>query len=45
MMERIKYETTMWVDDNTDNVLIKGYERYIPTYNDWRCVYASTPSA
>jgi hypothetical protein len=45
MMERIPYETDMWVDNNTDNVLIKGYERYIPTYNDWRCVYASTPSA
>ena len=45
MMERIPFEMDMWVDDNTDNVLIKGYERYIPTYNDPRCVYGSTPSA
>jgi len=45
MMERIPFEMDMWVDDNTDNVLIKGYERYIPTYNDPRCVYGSTPSS
>lgn len=45
MMERIPFETDMWVDNNTDNVLIKGYERYIPTYNDPRCLYISTPSA
>lgn len=45
MMERIPFETSMWVDDNTDNVLIKGYERYIPSYNDERCIWASTPTS
>ena len=45
MMQRMPYETSMWVDDNTDNVLIKGYERYIPTYNDPRALYGSTPSS
>ena len=45
MMQRIPFETSMWVDDNTDNVLIKGYERYIPTYNDPRCIYGSTPTS
>lgn len=43
MMERIPFETDMWVDNNTDNILIKGYERYIPTYNDPRCLFISTP--
>jgi len=45
MMQRIPFETDMWVDNNTDNVLIKGYERYIPTYNDPRALYGSTPSS
>jgi hypothetical protein len=45
MMQRVPFETDMWVDNNTDNVLIKGYERYIPTYNDPRCVYGSTPTS
>lgn len=45
MMQRIPFETDMWVDNNTDNVLIKGYERYIPTYNDPRCLYVSTPTS
>lgn len=45
MMERVPYETDMWVDNTTDNILIKGYERYIPTYNDPRCIWASTPSS
>jgi len=45
MMERIPFETDMWVDNHTDNVLIKGYERYISTYNDPRCIWASTPAS
>ena len=45
MMERVPFEADMWVDNNTDNILIKGYERYIPTYNDPRCLWASTPSS
>lgn len=45
MMERIGFETDMQVDFTTDNLLVKGYERYTPTYNDPRCGYGSFPSA
>lgn len=45
MMERVPFEVDMWVDNQTDNVLIKGYERYIPTYNDPRCLYIATPTS
>lgn len=43
-MERVNFETDMQVDFTTDNLLVKGYERYTPTYNDWRGGYASFPS-
>jgi hypothetical protein len=45
MMQRIKFETDMQVDFVTDNLLVKGYERYTPTYNDWRAAYGSFPSS
>ena len=45
MMERIKFETDMQVDFTTDNLLVKGYERYVPIYNDWRAAYGSFPSS
>jgi len=35
----------MQVDFTTDNLLVKGYERYTPTYNDWRCAFGSYPSS
>lgn len=44
MWERVKFETSMWTDDVTDNILTKGYERYTPSYSDPRCVYGSFPS-
>lgn len=44
MMERVSFETDMWVDNVTDNILCKGYERYAPSYNDPRCIYGSTPT-
>ena len=44
MMKRIAFETDMQVDFTTDNLLVKGYERYVPTYNDWRAAYGSFPS-
>lgn len=44
-MKRIAFETDMQVDFTTDNLLVKGYERYTPTYNDWRCAYGSYPSS
>ena len=45
MMERIGFETDMWVDNGTDNILTKGYERYVPTYNDPRCIWGSFPTS
>jgi phage major head subunit gpT-like protein len=44
-MQRITFETDMQVDFTTDNLLVKGYERYVPTYNDWRCSWGSFPSS
>lgn len=44
-MKRKGYETDMQVDWHTDNLLVKGYERYCFTYNDPRAVYASFPTS
>lgn len=44
-MERDPFETDMWVDNMTDNLLVKGYQRATPTYNDPRCAYGSFPSS
>jgi hypothetical protein len=41
---RIPFEMDMWVDNITDNLLVKGYERYTFAYNDPRCVYTSFPT-
>ena len=43
-MERIKFETDMQVDFVTDNLLVKGYERYSFGYYNWRSIYGSLPS-
>lgn len=43
--ERDPYETDMWVDNTTDNLLVKAYQRAQPIYTDWRCVYGSFPTA
>lgn len=43
--ERDAYETDMWVDNTTDNLLVKAYQRAQPTYTDWRGGYGSFPSA
>lgn len=43
-MERVKFETDMQVDFVTDNLLVKGYERYSFSYNNWRAIYGSFPS-
>ena len=44
-MERIKFETDMQVDFVTDNLLVKGYERYSFGYYNWRAIWGSTPSS
>lgn len=40
-MDRIPYETDMSVEFSSDNLLVKGYQRYSFSYNDWRSVYCS----
>jgi len=45
MFERVKFETNMWTDDVTQNLLVSAYERYVPSYRDPRCVYGSFPTS
>ena len=45
LMQRIPYEMDMWVDNITDNLLVKGYERYVFGYNDPRSLYGQTPTS
>jgi hypothetical protein len=44
-MNRVAYETDMSVEFTTDNLLVKGYQRYSFSYNDWRALYMSNPSS
>jgi hypothetical protein len=44
-MERVPFETDMQVDFTTDNLLVKGYERYSFGYYDWRNVYGTFPTS
>ena len=44
-MERVNFETDMQVDFVTDNLLVKGYERYSFGYYNWRSIYGSFPTA
>ncbi len=43
-MSRIPFETDMQVDFVTDNLLVKGYERYSFSYYNWRALYGSFPT-
>ena len=43
-MERVKYESDMQVDFVTDNLLVKGYERYSFGYYNWRTIWGSFPT-
>lgn len=43
-MERVKFESDMQVDFVTDNLLVKGYERYSFSYYNWRSIWGSLPS-
>ena len=43
-MERVKFETDMQVDFVTDNLLVKGYERYSFGYYNWRSIWGSLPT-
>ena len=44
-MERVKFETDMQVDFVTDNLLVKGYERYSLGYYNWRSIFGSFPTS
>lgn len=44
-MERIAFETDMQVDFVTDNLLVKGYERYSFGYYNWRSTWGSFPTS
>lgn len=44
-MLRIPFEMDMWVDNITDNLLVKGYERYVFGYNDPRAIYGNFPTS
>ncbi len=44
-MERVKFETDMQVDFVTDNLLVKGYERYSFSYYNPRALYGSFPTS
>ena len=44
-LQRIAFEMDMFVDFYTDNLLVKGYERFSFSYQDWRSVYGSFPTS
>lgn len=44
-LERVGYETDMQTDFTTDNLLVKGYERYSFGYDNWRGIWGSFPSS
>jgi hypothetical protein len=44
-LERVPFETDMQVEFTTDNLLVKGYERYSFSYNDPRAAWGSYPTA
>lgn len=44
-MDRIPFETDMQVDFVTDNLLVKGYQRYSFNYFNWRAIYGFFPTS
>jgi hypothetical protein len=43
--DRVPFEMDMYVDFDTDNLKVKGRERYAFSYFDWRSVYGSFPTS
>lgn len=43
-LQRVPFESSMQVEFTTDNLLVKGYERYYMGYDDWRAGYGVFPS-
>jgi hypothetical protein len=44
-MERIAFESDLQVDFSTDNLLVKGYERYSFNFSNPRSIYGSMPTS
>jgi hypothetical protein len=44
-MDRIPFEMDMSVEFTTDNLLVKGYQRYSFGYYDWRGVWGTFPTS
>jgi hypothetical protein len=42
---RKPFESDMSVEFTTDNLLVKGYQRYVPSYYDWRHLYGTFPTS
>jgi hypothetical protein len=42
---RKRFETDMTVEFTTDNLLVKGYQRYVPSYYDWRSIFGTFPTS
>jgi hypothetical protein len=42
---RKRFEMDMSVEFSTDNLLVKGYQRYVPSYYDWRSIYGTFPTS
>jgi hypothetical protein len=45
MFNRKPFEMDMSVEFTTDNLLVKGYQRYVPSYYDWRSVWGTFPTS
>ena len=45
LFNRKPFEMDMSVEFTTDNLLVKGYQRYVFSYYDWRACYASFATA
>jgi len=45
MFNRKAFEMDMNVEFTTDNLLVKGYQRYVFGYYDWRSVYGTFPTS
>ena len=43
-LNRVPFEMDMETDFTTDNLLVKGYERYSFGYYDWRSIWGSFPT-
>lgn len=44
-LQRVAFEMDMQVEFTTDNLLVKGYERWSFNYFDWRAAWGSFPTA